>query len=123
MFFSDVNALPSSVENSGITVGAVVGSCVIGFIIGLALAAVLCFCYLKRRKPSIPGSPHYISKQNSYVIVPLKEVRLKRMCSTTCCAVFDTDSKKLILTGEREATAQFFGQHQRKWDSTRQEQS
>lgn len=74
------------------------GSCVISFIIGLALTAVLCFCYLKRRKPSIPGSPHYISKQNSYVIVPLKEVRLEGMCSTTCCAVFDTDaSKRLIL--------------------------
>lgn len=69
-------------ENSGVTVGAVVGSCVISFIIGLALTAVLCFCYLKRRKPSIPGSPHYISKQNSYVIVPLKEVRIvEEACS------------------------------------------
>ncbi|XP_039315007.1 semaphorin-5B isoform X1 [Solenopsis invicta] len=78
---NDVNALPSSVENSGVTVGAVVVSCVISFIIGLALTAVLCFCYLKRRKPSIPGSPHYISKQNSYVIVPLKEVNAKRQPS------------------------------------------
>ncbi|XP_011693296.1 PREDICTED: semaphorin-5B [Wasmannia auropunctata] len=78
---NDINALPSSVEDSGITVGAVVGGCVISFIIGLALTAVLCFCYLKRRKPSIPGSPHYISKQNSYVIVPLKEVNAKRQPS------------------------------------------
>ncbi|KYQ51466.1 hypothetical protein ALC60_09464, partial [Trachymyrmex zeteki] len=70
---NEVNALPSSVESSGVTVGAAVGGCVISFTIGLALTAVLCFCYLKRRKPSIPGSPHYISKQNSYVIVPLKE--------------------------------------------------
>jgi len=87
-FFSDINALPSSVENSGVTVGAVVGSCVISFIIGLALTAVLCFCYLKRRKPSIPGSPHYISKQNSYVIVPLKEVRFEEACLTANRAVF-----------------------------------
>ncbi|KAG5319898.1 SEM5B protein, partial [Acromyrmex heyeri] len=78
---NDVNALPSSVESSGVTVGAAVGGCVISFIIGLALTAVLCFCYLKRRKPSIPGSPHYISKQNSYVIVPLKEVNAKRQPS------------------------------------------
>ncbi|XP_032687927.1 semaphorin-5B isoform X2 [Odontomachus brunneus] len=78
---NDVNALPSSVENSGVTVGAVVGSSVIGFVIGLALTAVLCFWYLKRRKPRIPGSPHYISKQNPYVTVPLKEVNAKRQPS------------------------------------------
>ncbi|KAL0132032.1 hypothetical protein PUN28_000065 [Cardiocondyla obscurior] len=78
---NDVNALPSSVDNSGVTVGAVVGSCVVSFIVGLALTAVLGFCYFKRRKPSIPGSPHYISKQNSYVIVPLKEVNAKRQPS------------------------------------------
>lgn len=76
-----MNALPSSVENSGVTVGAVVGSCVIGFVIGLALTAVLCFLYLKRRKPRIPGSPHYISKQNPYVTVPLKEVRRGGACT------------------------------------------
>jgi len=81
IFIADVNALPSSVDNSGVTVGAVVGSCVIGFLFGLALTAVLCFCYLKRRKPRIPGSPHYISKQNPYVTVPLKEVRLKETYS------------------------------------------
>lgn len=110
-FFPDVNALPSSVESSGVTVGAVVGSCVISFIVGLSLTAVLCFCYLKRRKPSIPGNPHYISKQNSYVIVPLKEVRLEES-SLLVYAVFRTGiSRKLIFTGEREATAQFFRQH------------
>ncbi|XP_011154550.1 semaphorin-5B isoform X2 [Harpegnathos saltator] len=78
---NDVNALPSSVENSGVTVGAAVGSCVIGFVFGLALTALLCFYYLKRRKPRIPGSPHYISKQNPYVTVPLKEVNAKRQPS------------------------------------------
>jgi len=124
IFFSDVNALPSSVENSGVTVGAVVGSCVTSFIIGLALTAVLCFCYLKRRKPSIPGSPHYISKQNSYVIVPLKEVRLEETCSTANCAVFwHRLQKKPILAGKCETAAQFFRQHQRKRNSTWQKQS
>lgn len=74
MIIPDVNALPSSVESASVSVGAVVGSCVVGFFIGLALTAVLCFYYLKRRKPRVPGSPHYISKQNPYVTVPLKEV-------------------------------------------------
>lgn len=78
-FSSDVNALPSSVENSSVTVGAMVGSCIVGFVIGLSIAAVLCFYYLKRRKPRIPGSPHYISKQNPYVTVPLKEVSVKNI--------------------------------------------
>ncbi|XP_076394986.1 semaphorin 5c isoform X2 [Megachile rotundata] len=78
---NDVNALRSSVEHSGATIGAVVGSCVVGFVVGLALTAVLSFCYLKRRKQRIPGSPHYISKQNPYVTVPLKEVNAKRQPS------------------------------------------
>lgn len=72
--FSDINALKSSVERSGVSIGAVVGSCVAGFLVGLAVTAVLSFCYLKRRQQPIPGSPHYISKQNSYVSVPLKDV-------------------------------------------------
>ncbi|XP_043266861.1 semaphorin-5A isoform X2 [Venturia canescens] len=68
------NALPRSIEAAGVSVGAVVGGCIVGFLIGLALAVVVCFLYLKRKKPLIPGSPHYISKQNPYVSVPLKEV-------------------------------------------------
>lgn len=75
------NALPRGVEVAGISVGAVVGSCIAGFIIGLVLTAILCFVYLKRRKPRVPGSPHYISKQNPYVTVPLKEVNAKRQPS------------------------------------------
>ncbi|XP_017889884.1 semaphorin-5A [Ceratina calcarata] len=78
---NDVNALRSSVEQSGITVGAVVGSCVLGFLVGLALTAVLSFCYLKRRQQRAAGSPRYISKQNPYVTVPLKEVNAKRQPS------------------------------------------
>ncbi|XP_015592204.1 semaphorin-5A [Cephus cinctus] len=75
------SALPTSVEKAGISVGAVVGSCIAGFIIGLGLTAILCFLYVRRRKPRVPGSPHYISKQNPYVTVPLKEVNTKRQPS------------------------------------------
>lgn len=108
--FLDVNALPSSVERSGVTMGAVVGSCVISFIIGLALTAVLCFYYLKRRKPSIPGSPHYISKQNSYVIVPLKEVRIEKSCSIANHVVFGTNiSRKLFLQVNAKRQPSFSG--------------
>ncbi|XP_043600317.1 semaphorin-5A-like isoform X1 [Bombus pyrosoma] len=78
---NDINALKSSVERSGVSIGAVVGSCVAGFLVGLAVTAVLSFCYLKRRQQRIPGSPHYISKQNSYVSVPLKDVNAKRQPS------------------------------------------
>lgn len=65
-------------ERSGVTVGAVVGSCIVGFLVGLALTAVLSFCYLKKRQQRAPGSPHYVSKQNPYVTVPLKEVNKVR---------------------------------------------
>lgn len=72
--FLDVNALPSNGEGSRITMGAMVGSCVVSFLIGLTITVAFYFCYIKRRKPRIPGNPHYISKQNPYVTVPLKEV-------------------------------------------------
>ncbi|CAD6215680.1 GSCOCG00000493001-RA-CDS [Cotesia congregata] len=75
------NALPRSVHVAGISVGAVVGGCIAGFLLGLALTAMMCFLYLRRRKPGVPGSPHYISKQNPYVAVPLKEVNAKRQPS------------------------------------------
>ncbi|XP_033342636.2 semaphorin 5c [Megalopta genalis] len=78
---NDVNALRSSVEHSGVTIGVVVASCVVGFLVGLALTAVLGFCYLKRRQRRVPGSPHYAAKQNPYVTVPLKEVNAKRQPS------------------------------------------
>ena len=62
-------------DGSGVSVGIVLGSVVAAFIVGLALMGVLCFLYFRRRRPRIPGSPHYItSKQNPYVTVPLREV-------------------------------------------------
>lgn len=74
--FSEItNALPRSVQVAGASFGTVVGSCLAGFLIGLGITVTLCFLYMKRQKPRIPGSPHYISKQNPYVTVPLKEVR------------------------------------------------
>lgn len=101
-----MNALPSSVENSGVTVGAAVGSSMIGLAIGLALTAVLCFYYLKRRKPRIPGSPHYISKQNPYVTVPLKEVRLGGayllLQHMSLAQIFE---RRIDFAGKREAAA------------------
>lgn len=78
---NDVNALRSSVEQSGVTIGVVVASCAVGFLVGLAVTAVLGYCYLKRRQRRVPGSPHYAAKQNPYVTVPLKEVNAKRQPS------------------------------------------
>ncbi|XP_046996594.1 semaphorin-5A [Schistocerca americana] len=57
-----------------LSVGVILGSCVAAFILGVILAAAVSYYYQKRRRPRIPGSPHYISsKQNPYVTVPLKE--------------------------------------------------
>ncbi|PSN40455.1 Semaphorin-5B, partial [Blattella germanica] len=62
-------------DKSGVSVGLALGICVATFFVGIGLMGALCFLYFRRRRPRIPGSPHYItSKQNPYVTVPLKEV-------------------------------------------------
>ncbi|XP_066596034.1 semaphorin 5c isoform X2 [Prorops nasuta] len=81
MIDNDINALPSNIQTAEVSVSAVVLGCLASFLLGLAVTGVACFLYLKRRKPRIPGSPHYISKQNPYVTVPLKEVNAKRQPS------------------------------------------
>lgn len=91
-------------ERSGITIGAVVGSCVAGFLLGLAVTAILSFFYLKRRQQRIPGSPHYISKQNSYVTVPMKEVKLSFIRVTTIPHAFWNKTRSPLDTGKHQAT-------------------
>ncbi|XP_044004864.1 semaphorin-5A isoform X2 [Aphidius gifuensis] len=75
------NALPRRGEIVGASMGAVVAGCLVGFLMGLAMCSLAAFLYMKRKKPTVPGSPHYISKQNPYVAVPLKEVNTKRQPS------------------------------------------
>lgn len=48
--------------------------CFVSFIVGVCAAAVLTYYWTKRNPYTVPSSPHYISKQNPYVTVPLKEV-------------------------------------------------
>jgi len=56
------------------SVGLALGLCMAAFIAGLLLMGFFCYMYARRRRPRIPGSPHYISsKQNPYVTVPLKD--------------------------------------------------
>ena len=56
------------------SVGLALGLCMTAFIAGLLLMGLFCYMYVRRRRPRIPGSPHYISsKQNPYVTVPLKD--------------------------------------------------
>ncbi|XP_069679507.1 semaphorin 5c [Periplaneta americana] len=70
-----VHSGPDSGGSGAVSLGIALGSCVAAFIVGLFLMFVLCYLYFRRRRPRIPGSPHYItSKQNPYVTVPLKEV-------------------------------------------------
>lgn len=78
--FSDLNPLGvhSAPESSGAgsaSVGVVLGSCVATFLVAVIMMTVLCYLYIRRHHPRIPGSPHYMSsKQNPYVTVPLKEI-------------------------------------------------
>lgn len=77
--FSDLNPLgvhsaPDSSGSSSASVGVVLGSCVATFFVAVIIMIVLCYLYIRHRRPRIPGSPHYMSsKQNPYVTVPLKE--------------------------------------------------
>ncbi|KAJ8681905.1 hypothetical protein QAD02_017697 [Eretmocerus hayati] len=74
---NDISALPSRIELAGVSMGAVLGSCLAGFLAGLTVTALVFFYHSRRPKPRIPGSPHYISRQNPYVTVPLKEVNTR----------------------------------------------
>jgi chondroitin sulfate proteoglycan 4 len=59
---------------AAMSVGLALGLCMTAFITGLLLMGLFCYVYVRRRRPRIPGSPHYISsKQNPYVTVPLKD--------------------------------------------------
>lgn len=55
----------------------------IGMIIGLLPSLIyLTYYILKRRKPTIPGSPHYImAEQNTYISVPTKDQLPKKHSS------------------------------------------
>ena len=56
------------------SIGLALGLCMTAFLAGLLLMGLFCYVYVRRRRPRIPGSPHYISsKQNPYVTVPLKD--------------------------------------------------
>lgn len=56
------------------SVGLAIGLCMTAFIVGGLLIGCFFYMYVRRRRPRIPGSPHYISsKQNPYVTVPLKD--------------------------------------------------
>ncbi|XP_018916719.2 semaphorin 5c [Bemisia tabaci] len=71
---SPMRVQSSSVGHS-VSVASILGFCVLAFAFGLIVSGFLCYYWLRRQRPIIPGSPHYISsKQNPYVTVPLKEV-------------------------------------------------
>ena len=53
---------------------ALVLLCCACFVGGLCLAAAFAYCWTRRNPYTVPSSPHYISKQNPYVTVPLREV-------------------------------------------------
>lgn len=71
--------LDRNIHTASISTGVVLAYCFAGFIVGLVCACFLFFFYMRRKKPRIPSSPHYLpSKQNPYITVPLQEVPSKR---------------------------------------------
>lgn len=65
-------------NDEGLSLATVVGLVIISFLIGGILATGPILWIVRRRTPRIPSSPHYITKQNSYVSVPLKEVCIQK---------------------------------------------
>lgn len=75
----DINSINTQMSTTpseaGVSMAAVIVFCILAFGFGLVVAVLLGYYWLKRRRHSVPGSPHYISsKQNPYVTVPLKEM-------------------------------------------------
>lgn len=75
-FFPDMPRLLSASivdPKGGADVGVVLGCSLAAFIFGSVIALAATYYYQKHRRVRVPGSPHYISKPNSYVTVPLRE--------------------------------------------------
>lgn len=60
-------------SNGNADVGVILGCSLAAFVFGSVLALAITYYYQKHRRIRIPGSPHYMTKPNSYVTVPLRE--------------------------------------------------
>lgn len=71
-------------------------SLIVGLLTGLLTAAGLCYYYVKKHKLRVPSSPHYISQQNPYVTVPLKDAHPKRTPSFSKSSALVNGTPKLF---------------------------
>lgn len=71
-------------DAASVTPGVIVAASLSGFLLGFPCACLMIFFYLKKKKTSIPSSPHYMSaKQNPYITVPLHDRPAKKQCAST----------------------------------------
>lgn len=82
--FSEIPLTDEQIQAASITPGVVIAALLSGFIIGFPCSGLMLYFYLKKKKTTIPSSPHYISaKQNPYITVPLHERPFKKQCAST----------------------------------------
>ena len=74
-----------------VSINMVIGACVVGFLVGSSLAALLVYYFFKYRKSTVANgngvvgagvhSPHYISakSQNLYVSLPMLDLKHKQL--------------------------------------------
>ncbi|KAF5284738.1 hypothetical protein FQA39_LY04463 [Lamprigera yunnana] len=76
---NELNALGLEVEAASVSTGTIIGCILAGVVIGVLCSCIIIYFYVRKRKPRLPSSPHYISaKQNPYITVPLQDVPSKR---------------------------------------------
>lgn len=74
----------TKLRSAGVTPGVTIVIALLGFIVGMCAAGSLLYVYQKRKKNSIPSSPHYMSaKQNPYITLPLHDRPFKRQSAST----------------------------------------
>lgn len=57
---------------------------IVAFLSGIGISLGLIYLYSKKKKNSIPSSPHYMSaKQNPYITLPLQERPSKKQIAST----------------------------------------
>jgi len=84
---------PSMTPNGErLSVSAVVGACVCGFLAGLGLGGGLVYYYFRFRKHGGHGAPHYLSAKsnNLYVSLPMLDLKHKNFGASSNQSDFDT---------------------------------
>lgn len=72
------------IDAASVPAGVIIACMLAGFIFGTVCCGVMMFLYLRKKKTTIPSSPHYITaKQNSYIVVPQQDRITKKQTAST----------------------------------------